>query len=164
MKRSATKPATVWTIGHSTLARDELIALLKGHGIATLVDVRSFPRSRRNPQFNIEEMERALPEAGLRYVWLGKEIGGFRKGGYVAYTETPEFADGLARLEEIAAASPTAFMCAEKLFFKCHRRFISDALTRRGWKVIHIFDAERSQPHELRAPGPELPFDQDSPA
>lgn len=154
----------VWTIGHSTLAQAELIALLKGYGIATLVDVRSFPRSRKNPQFNIEELERALPEAGLRYVWLGKEIGGFRKGGYIAYTETPEFADGLARLEGIAAGSPTAYMCAEKLFFKCHRRHISDALTRRGWKVIHIFDAKRSQAHELRAPGAELPFDQGSPA
>jgi hypothetical protein len=65
---------------------------------------------------------------------------------------------GLAKLEGIAAGSPTAYMCAEKLFFKCHRRFISDALTRRGWQVIHIFDAKRAQPHELRAPGPELPF------
>ena len=148
----------VWTVGHSTLRQDELVPLLKGYGIATLVDVRSFPRSRKNPQSSREELERVLPAAGIRYVWLGKEIGGFRKGGYEAYTKTQDFADGLTRLEEIAAGSPTAFLCAEKLFFRCHRRFIAEALVRRAWQVIHIFDAERSQPHKLRDGGAELPF------
>jgi uncharacterized protein (DUF488 family) len=148
----------VWTIGHSTLEQGQLIALLQAYGIRCLVDVRSFPRSRKNPQSNREELEAALPAAGLRYVWMGKEIGGFRKGGYEAYTLTPTFAEGVAALERLAAEVPTAFMCAEKLFFRCHRRFIADELVRRGWTVIHVHDAARSQPHRLRPMAPELPF------
>jgi len=148
----------VWTIGHSTLEWDSFIALLHAYGIQCLVDVRSFPRSRKNPQFNREDLDAALPATGIRYVWMGREIGGFRDGGYEAYTLTSAFAEGIAALERLAAEAPTAFMCAEKLFFRCHRRFISDELVRRGWAVVHIFDAARSQPHKLRRREPELPF------
>ncbi len=151
-------PMTIWTIGHSTLPQSGLVALLHAYGVITLVDVRSFPRSRKNPQFNRDELERSLPDAEICYVWLGHELGGFRKGGYEAHATTCQFAAGIAALEQLAAAAPTAFMCAEKLFFRCHRRFIADELVRRGWTVIHIFDAARSQPHKLRQTTPELPF------
>jgi uncharacterized protein (DUF488 family) len=149
---------TIWTVGHSTLAQDELIALLEAYEIATVADVRSFPRSRKNPQFNREALEGALPAANIRYTWMGEGLGGYRHGGYAAHMETSVFAAALAELERAAGTSSTAVMCAEKLFFRCHRRFIADALVRRGWCVVHIIDARRAQTHKPRDEGPELPF------
>ena len=152
---------TIWTVGHSTLGRDELVALLRGYGVACVADVRRFPKSRRNPQFDREELEQALPAAGVRYVWMGEGLGGYRTGGYEAHTRTPGFAAALGELEALAAEHATAVMCAEKLFFRCHRRFIADALVRRGWRVIHIIDERRAHEHKLRGEtaDPELPFD-----
>ncbi|MFW6164024.1 MAG: DUF488 family protein [Planctomycetota bacterium] len=151
---------SIWTVGHSTRGRDQLVALLEGYGVRCLVDVRRFPRSRKNPQFNREAREGALPAAGLDYRWLGEGLGGFREGGYAAYMGTDAFAGALAELEAVAGQQPTAVMCAEKLFFRCHRRFLADALVRRGWRVVHVIEADRAQEHELRDDrGPELPFE-----
>ena len=155
-------PPTIWTVGHSTLGQDELASLLTSYEIACLVDVRSFPRSRRNPQHDREALARALPEVGIRYVWMGTGLGGYRKGGYEAHTRTAVFAEALAELEATAKEHATAVMCAEKLFFRCHRRFIADALTRRGWRVVHIIDERRAHMHRLRDRGSELPFERHS--
>ncbi len=139
----------IYSIGHSTRTREDLIRILKHYAIGTLADLRHFPMSRHNPQFNRTELERELPAFGIRYLWLEK-LGGFRQGGYLSYMNTAEFAAGIEALEEIAHASLTAYMCAELLWFKCHRRHVSDALAARGWEVIHIFDERRTAPHTLK--------------
>ncbi len=149
---------TLWTIGHSTLPLDELVALLERFRMAAVVDVRRFPASRKNPQFDRETLARTLRAREIRYVWMGEGLGGYRRGGYEAHMRTPAFAEALEWLERIAAGVPTAFMCAEKLFLRCHRRFIADALVRRGWRIIHIIDADRTQAHKLGDDAPELPF------
>ena len=157
---------TIWTIGHSTRAWDEFVALLRHHGIRAVADVRSFPGSRRHPQFNREAMERALPEAGISYTWR-PELGGRRKArpdsantawrhvnfrGYADYMETPAFAAALAALEGAAADTPTAFMCSEAVWWRCHRGLISDALKARGWEVLHITDEKTPKPHPFTPP------------
>lgn len=159
--------ATIYTIGHSTRALDELIAALQAHRIATLVDIRAFPMSRRLPHFNRESLERELPKHGIAYVWM-KELGGRRKKmrddspntglhndsfrNYADYMLTPEFAQAIARLLMLAEQSNTAIMCAERLYFQCHRMLVSDYLTAHGHVVLHIDDDKRPpRPHKLMA-------------
>lgn len=154
---------TIYSIGHSTRSVDEFIGILKHYGIDELADVRTMPRSRTNPQFNKEELERIIPEAGIIYTHI-KELGGLRKPlkdstntawrnaafrGYADYMQTPEFTDALSRLIEIASQKTTAFMCAETLPWRCHRSLISDALIVRGFEVIEIFNEKKSQKHKL---------------
>jgi uncharacterized protein (DUF488 family) len=114
------------------------VALLQDFGITQVVDVRHFPRSRRNPQFNREALETELPARSIHYVWEGDSLGGFRPGGYVAYMSTPTFANGLTRLEALVTQRPTAIMCAEIVWFRCHRRFIGRQMVARGYRVRHI--------------------------
>jgi uncharacterized protein (DUF488 family) len=156
--------ATLYTIGHSTRAIEELIAALQAHSIKTLVDIRAFPMSRRLPHFNREALEKTLPEAGIRYVWM-KEMGGMRKKSldespnvalrnasfrnYADYMLTPEFERAMAELIEIALRSRTAYMCAERVYFKCHRMLVSDWLVAHGHEVLHIDDAKPAKPHKL---------------
>ena len=159
--------ATIYTIGHSTRTLDELVAALQGHEIATLVDIRTFPMSRRLPHFNRESLELELPKAGITYVWM-KELGGRRKKmrddspnialrddsfrNYADYMMTDEFAGGIARLLEIAEQEKTAIMCAERMWFQCHRMLVSDYLTAHGHTVLHIDDEKRApRPHKLMA-------------
>ena len=152
---------TIYTIGHGNRTFDELVEALRAHGIAQLVDVRSFPGSRRNPQFGREQLERSLPANGIAYAWR-KDLGGRRRaqpasphGGwrvegfraYADYMDTPEFAAALDELLHLSQQAPTAYMCAERLWWQCHRRLLSDALTVRGIPVIHILDAHKSEPH-----------------
>ncbi len=137
---------TVYTIGHSTRKLEEFIGVLRHYGIARLIDIRHFPGSRHNPQFARPSLEQSLPAAGIDYVWIEK-LGGFRKGGYHAHMETGEFREGLSELERLASEKPTAYMCAEAVWFRCHRRYVSDALVARGWRVIHIFDEKRTEEH-----------------
>jgi uncharacterized protein (DUF488 family) len=127
----------LFTVGHSTRSLDELVGLLNEHGIRQLVDVRHYPRSRRNPQVNREALLAALPSRGIDCIW-DEDLGGFRKGGYQAYMATPAFAAGLDRLERLVAAAPTAIMCAEIVWFRCHRRFIARQMAARGYRVTHI--------------------------
>ena len=159
--------ATIYTIGHSTRTLDELMAALRGHGVKTLVDVRSFPMSRRLPHFNRESLELELPRCGITYVWM-KELGGRRKKihddspnsglrnesfrNYADYMMTEEFAAGIGRLLEIAEGEKTAIMCAERLYFQCHRMLVSDYLTAHGHTVLHIDDGKRAlREHKLTA-------------
>jgi uncharacterized protein (DUF488 family) len=151
------------TIGHGTRPVDELIALLRAHDTAQLVDVRTIPRSRRNPQFGRERLAASLATAGIAYV-LMPGLGGLRKArassvnlgwrnaafrGYADYMETAEFALSLEALVELARRQPTAIMCAETVPWRCHRSMIADALTARGIAVLHILTAKRAEPHAL---------------
>jgi uncharacterized protein (DUF488 family) len=156
--------ATLYTIGHSTRTLDELVSALKAHGIATLVDIRAFPMSRRLPHFNREALERSLPEQGIRYVWM-QALGGYRKSArkdsphtalrnanfrnYADYTLTPEFEQAAADLLQLATNAPTACMCAERVYFRCHRMIVSDWLVAHGHEVFHIDAEGPAKPHKL---------------
>jgi uncharacterized protein (DUF488 family) len=123
---------SVWTIGHSNRAKEIFLELLKEYNIEVLVDVRSFPTSKIE-HFKHEEIERWLPENGIEYIWLGKELGGYR-----AHMRTKLFKEGIQKLLEIAAEKRTCIMCMEPNPKYCHRRFISAHLERKVVKVIHI--------------------------
>lgn len=156
--------ATLFTIGHSTRSIEDLISALQAHGIKTLVDIRAFPKSRRLPQFNRENLEKSLADAGIRYVWM-KELGGMRKKSleespnialrnasfrnYADYMLTPEFERAISELIRIGEHSPTAYMCAERVYFKCHRMLVSDWLVAHGHDVLHIDDVKPPKPHKL---------------
>ena len=135
----------IWTIGTSTRSMKEFLHVLRAYQIEVVVDVRRFPTSRYR-QFTRERLNNCLEQHGIEYHHLGR-LGGFRKGGYRAYMETPDFERGLAYVEELAASKRVALMCAELLFFRCHRRFIADALKERGHAVVHIVDDKRSYEH-----------------
>ena len=139
----------IFTIGHSTRKLDELIELLRCHKVSALVDVRRFPSSRRNPQFNKENLEIRLPESDIQYFWI-EELGGFREGGYERYMDSEDFNLGLNKLVEIAKDRMIAIMCAEFLWFRCHRASIASLLANYGWDVAHIFDEKRTETHRLR--------------
>jgi uncharacterized protein (DUF488 family) len=153
----------IYTVGHSTHPWEEFLGILCGHSIAAIADVRSFPGSRKFPQFNAETMRIALPEAGIEYLPF-RNLGGRRKAaedsvnsgwrnamfrGYADFMQTPQFADALRELEEAAEQRPTAIMCAEAVPWRCHRSLISDALLVRGWDVMDIFDERQAKPHAL---------------
>ncbi len=139
----------IYTIGHSNRTISELLLILRNHGIKVLVDVRRFPKSTRNPQFNRENLESQLRKQGIEYYWLGEELGGYRKGGYQRYMKTEGYLKGIEKLLEIVESSNgnIVLMCSEKLWFKCHRRFIADTLVDLGYKVIHIIDLDKVQEH-----------------
>lgn len=133
----------IFSIGTSTRSLDEFVSLLRQYGIETVVDVRSFPTSRFE-HFKRERLERTLPEFGFCYVYLGAELGGYRRGGYENYMASPTYGEGLSRLAEIGRSSVTTFVCAERLPWRCHRRWIGESLTREGWEVFHIVDEKRT--------------------
>ena len=156
--------ATLYTIGHSTRTFDDLVAALRTHQIQTLVDIRAFPMSRRLPQFNRESLEETLPAAGIRYVWM-KALGGYRKKileesphialrnesfrNYADYLLTPESEQAMAELIALAEESRTAYMCAERVFFRCHRMLVSDWLLAKGHEVLHIDGAGPVKGHRM---------------
>jgi uncharacterized protein (DUF488 family) len=137
----------LYTIGHSTLAFEEFCSLLHQYEVEQLVDIRRFPTSRKWPQFKRDYLERQFPKHGVKYHWLGDQLGGYRSGGYEAYMQSESFREGFARLLEIAREARTAVMCAEKLWFRCHRRYLADYLTEQGHRIIHILDAKRTYCH-----------------
>jgi uncharacterized protein (DUF488 family) len=157
---------TLYTIGHSTRSLDELIDALRAHGIQTLVDVRAFPMSRRLPHFNRESLEASLPAAGIEYRWM-PALGGRRKKqrddspntalrndqfrNYADYMLTPEFQAAVGEVLELAASRPTAVMCAERVWFRCHRMLISDYVVAHGNRVLHIDDSKPPREHKLTA-------------
>jgi uncharacterized protein (DUF488 family) len=152
----------IWTIGHSTREIGIFISLLEGNGIKLVADVRSLPGSKRYPQFNKEALSQSLGERGIRYEHFS-ELGGRRKPrpdshnmewrnasfrGYADYMETEEFHKGVRRLLDLAnEAGRTATMCAEAVWWRCHRALISDYLKAQGIEVMHIVDANKSEPH-----------------
>jgi uncharacterized protein (DUF488 family) len=141
----------IYTVGHSSLDEDDLLRLLSAHGIQAVADVRSIPASGRHPWFNRRRLEPFLEVAGIRYLWLGKELGGLREGTtYEEHMLTDQFSVGLEVLECMARVRPTAILCAERQYTDCHRRHIADALVRKGWRVIHIVSKDRSEEHPLQ--------------
>ncbi len=152
---------TVWTAGHSTREWDAFVELLAQAGIEAIADVRRYPASRRHPQFSAANMAQALPVAGIAYVPM-VELGGRRRArpespntawrsesfrGYADYMETGDYRQARERLEALAQQRRTAVMCAEAHWTQCHRALISDDLKARGWTVIHLIDARRSEEH-----------------
>ncbi|MCS7203713.1 MAG: DUF488 domain-containing protein [Thermodesulfovibrio sp.] len=133
----------IFTIGTSNNSIEKFIRILKNYNIKTAIDVRSFPISKRFPHFSKEHISKALEESGIKYFYLGKQLGGFRKGGYEKYMETEEFIKGVEELEKLAEKGNTVFFCCEKLFFRCHRRFIAKVLAEKGWEVYHIVDFDK---------------------
>jgi uncharacterized protein (DUF488 family) len=127
----------IWTIGHSNRSVDTFLELLNEHEIQVLVDVRSFPTSKID-HFKREQMEKWLLEKGVEYVWLGKELGGYRKGGYKRHMQTKLFREGVKKLLKIAKDKRTCMMCMEINPKYCHRRFISTYLEGKKVKVLHI--------------------------
>ncbi len=160
-------PAAIFTIGHSTHPLDTFLELLRQHGIETLADIRSYPGSRKHPQFGQQPLASALAAAGIEYHWL-KRLGG-RRGkaavpsdrnrgwrndsfrNYADYMETQEFQEGIEELLALADRKRTATMCSEGLFWRCHRRLVSDYLLARGRAVWNVLPDGKLAPHVLTA-------------
>jgi len=136
-KRSSLKK--IYTLGTDLRSEEDFIEILLYYDIRSLIDVRSFPRSKLLT-FRREYLERLLKLEKIEYHFLGKELGGFRKGGYIAYIVTGDFAAGIDLLESIALTRTSVIVCAERFPWKCHRKWISRELNRRGWEVDHIID------------------------
>jgi uncharacterized protein (DUF488 family) len=153
-----------YTIGHSTRTLAELVETLQAHSIETLADIRAFPLSRRLPHFNRENLERELPLAGIRYLWL-RSLGGYRKQtrkdspnsglrnasfrNYADYMLTDAFKSAIAELLKLGEHSSTAYMCAERVYFHCHRMLVSDYLVAHGHQVLHIDGMGAARAHKL---------------
>ena len=159
-------PATIWTVGHSTRPLDEFLGLLDEYRIEMIADVRRFPGSRKYPQYGTDALAATLAEHAIGYRWL-EVLGGRRRvapdspntawrnasfRGYADYMATREFAQGLVELLDVARQSCTALMCAEAVWWRCHRSMISDALCVRGIEVIHILDAKHTLVHPMTSP------------
>lgn len=159
-------PATLWTVGHSTRSIDAFIALLKHYRLQGVVDVRRHPGSRRLPQFGTDTLQTHLAEAGLDYLWV-EELGGRRRAakdspnsawrnasfrGYADYLNEPSFEVGLQRLLTFASERRCTLMCAEVLWWRCHRALIADVLKLRGVEVLHIRDESHVDSHPFTSP------------
>jgi uncharacterized protein (DUF488 family) len=157
------KGLTIFAIGHSTRSSERFINILRAHSVKALVDIRTIPKSRHNPQFNEEELASALRSAGIRYVHM-KNLGGLRHPlkispnsawknasfrGYADYMQSREFEDALQRLLRLAGRTKAAIMCAEGNPFRCHRLLVADALTVRGHRVVHISSMKPGKAHRL---------------
>jgi uncharacterized protein (DUF488 family) len=161
--RLSSTSGRIFSIGHSTHELSEFIRLLRAHRVEQVADVRAHPGSKRLPWFNLEALSRELPAHDLLYVHLPQLGGrrrpspdspnrGWRKGGFRGYADHmagAEFAAGIEALQALAWRRPTAMMCAEGLWWRCHRRLVSDALTVAGWEVLHIAPNGGATTHEL---------------
>lgn len=157
---------TIWTIGHSTRPFEEFVAMLYSFKIEMVADVRSFPGSRKFPQYNKETLAITLPENNIEYVHL-RDLGGRRKvnkdskntawrvlafRGYADYMETEEFKKGIVQLEGLAVTKRVAYMCSEAVWWRCHRSMISDYLKVHDWKVMHIMAIGKEDEHPYTSP------------
>lgn len=157
---------TIFTIGHSNRSIEVFLELLQSFHIKTLVDVRQFPGSRKYPHFNKENLQQSLLKQHIQYIHM-IELGGRRKlnkeslnsswkhpafRSYADYMETAEFRKAIQELEKIAAASVTAYMCSEALWWSCHRSMISDYLKSKGWQVMHIMNIGKATEHPYTSP------------
>lgn len=156
-------PLTVYTIGHSTRSIDEFIELLRSNGVGQLLDIRTIPKSRHNPQFNSDALSKSLAAAHIGYVHL-KDLGGLRRAkrdsinlgwrnasfrGFADYMQTREFEEALQHAIQLATLRPTALMCAEAVPWRCHRFLVADALVVRGIRVLEIVGPAKPKEHAL---------------
>ena len=157
---------TIWTIGHSTRSFEEFLDMLQSFSIELIADIRSYPGSRRFPQFNKEALEVSLAQHNIQYAHF-KNLGGRRKAnpdskntgwrhaafrGYADYMETNAFKDGIIKLANRALEQRTAYLCSEALWWRCHRSMISDYLRLQGWNVMHIMGIGKAEPHSYTEP------------
>jgi uncharacterized protein (DUF488 family) len=133
----------IYSLGTSTRSFEEFLEILKSYGIEQVVDVRSFPVSKRFPHFSQEILKSKLTKRGFAYVYLGRELGGYRKSGYENHLKMNLFKKGLEALKELAERRVTVFICAEKFPWKCHRRFIAQELEKESWQVKHIIEKDK---------------------
>jgi len=162
----ALKDKIIWTIGHSTRTFEELLEMLHSFKIEMVADIRSFPGSRKFPQFNKEALEISFPKNGIQYTHI-KKLGGRRKANresknttwrhvafrsYADYMETNDFKEGIIELENIAEKLRTAYMCSEAVWWRCHRSMVSDYLKVQGWKVMHIMAVNKAEEHPFTSP------------
>ncbi len=160
------KTHTIYTIGHSTHTIDVFLAMLSSFDIKLVVDIRRFPSSRKFPQFDLENLKHSLEDKGISYLHMA-DLGGRRKvkedtkntrwnnasfRGYADYMETEEFNTAVIELERIAVKQPTAYMCSEAVWWRCHRSMVSDYLKAKGWEVRHIMGIGKSQEHPYTSP------------
>jgi len=160
------KAHIIYTIGHSTHSLSEFLNMLQSFDIKILTDIRSMPGSRRFPQFNKEDLKISLEEAGIQYIHLA-DLGGRRKvkkdsknnrwnndsfKGYADYMETEEFENAIVKLKYLAIEQPTAYMCSEAVWWRCHRSMVSDNLKAKGWTVLHIMATGKAQEHKYTSP------------
>jgi len=160
------KEKIIYTIGHSTHTLEEFVAMLKSFNIELLADIRSFPGSKKFPHFNKENLPASLAENNIEYIHL-RNLGGRRKvnpescntgwrvaafRGYADYMETENFEKAIKELEQIASAKRVAYMCAEAVWWRCHRSLVSDYLKNEGWTVLHIMGVGKSTEHSYTAP------------
>lgn len=157
-----------YTIGHSTRSIEEFVSTLKSFNVEVLADIRAFPVSKRNPQFNRETIEVSLDQCAIQYLWLGRELGGYRKKSeglgekspnkgwtregfrvYADYMMSDSFKSGVSKLIDLAKEKRVAYMCAEKFYWRCHRRLVSDYLLSLGYEVWHIVEQDMLRKHEL---------------
>lgn len=157
---------TIWTIGHSTRSLEEFVDTLHSFSIELIADIRSYPGSRKFPQFNKEALEISLPQHNIQYIHL-KNLGGRRKvnpdskntgwkhaafRGYADYIETGAFKEGIIELVNKALKQRTAYMCSEALWWRCHRSMVSDYLKLQGWKIMHIMGVGKAEEHSYTSP------------
>ena len=155
----------LFTVGHSTRSIEQFVELLQSNGVKQLLDIRTIPKSRRNPQFNTDSLARSLIQSGIDYVHL-KSLGGLRRPhknsvndgwrnasfrGYADYMQTPEFGAAIGQVIHLASQKPTALMCAEAVPWRCHRSLVADALLVRGIEVLEIVGAAAPKEHKLTA-------------
>ena len=155
----------IYTIGHSTRSFEEFVAMLTSYHVKALVDIRSYPGSKRYPQFNKENLQKELPDNHINYYHL-LTLGGRRKAlknsqnivwkneafrGYADYMDSSEFKNGIKELESIASNQTTAYMCSEAVWWRCHRSLVSDYLKWKGWEVLHIMALDKTQEHPYTA-------------
>jgi len=133
------KNSYIYTLGTDLRSAEDFIEILLAYEIRAVIDVRSFPKSRMS-HFSKDPLAELLKSNGIAYHFFGKELGGFRKGGYAAYVTTEEFSNGVGMIESVAEETVSVIICSEKFPWKCHRKWISRELQRRGWSVEHIID------------------------
>lgn len=160
------KAKEIWTIGHSTHPQEEFVEILKSFDIQLIADIRSLPGSRKFPHFNKESLEKSLPEHGIAYSHF-IDLGGRRKTrkdshntawrldafrGYADYMETDMFKEAVEELEAVARKQRVAYMCAEAVWWSCHRSMVSDYLKNEGWTVMHIMGKGKAEEHPFTSP------------
>lgn len=157
---------TIYTIGHSTRSLAEFMDMLQSFDIKLLADIRRLPGSRKYPQFDLENLKLSLENAGIQYMHMA-DLGGRRKPakdsknsrwnndsfrGYADYMETAEFEHAMQELENLALRQPTAYMCSEAVWWRCHRSLVSDYLKAKGWTVLHIMATAKAKEHKYTSP------------
>jgi uncharacterized protein (DUF488 family) len=140
----------IYTLGHSTRNLDEFLDILKNFEIELVIDIRRFPSSKKFPHFNKENLEKELTKNNIQYLHF-PELGGYRKEGYLSFSQSKEFASAIKKLLEIINNKIATILCSERFFWRCHRKYVSNFLAKLGNQVVHILDKESVYEHKLKS-------------